>query len=370
MQNPLSSLNRISKTLWIALLVVVVIRLLLPTAFKYSLNWFLDNKMENYQGHIEDFDLTLWRGAYQIQDLRIWKKGTDRSAPLLKVGEIDLSLAWRALWRKELLGDLIIRRMELAFRDSESAKKKQLGTDESTWQEVAGKLVPISIESLVIEDSSLHFINTDTLAIVDVYIDGIAGHARNLRNIDDNKELLPSPVEITGKLYSRTPFTIQGRVNLLKKTPLFDIQADLKKFPLKTMNPLFLVYGPFTFESGDFTFYSEVATNEKKIKGYFKPFVENLKLTSPHEKYISFQQALNEFLLGGSNLIFRNSEKTAATRVDFEGDLDKPGVHTWRAIWLSLKHAFGEPLRAAIDRSISIKEVPTEKKSEKTPPKK
>lgn len=357
----LKSLKKISKTIWIVLVLLIVVRLLLPPVIRYSLNWFLETKMENYQGHIEDFDLSLWRGAYQIQDLRFWKKGTDRSAPLLKVGEIDLSIAWRALWHGEILGDLTIRQMELSFRDSQSEKNKQLGNDEKSWQDVAKKLVPISIESLIIEDSSVHFINKDQKVVIDVYVDNINGQARNLRNIDESKELLPSPVNITGKIYSKTPFTIQGRLNLLESVPVFDLQADLKKFPLKTMNPLFAAYGPFTFESGDFTFYSEVATKENKIKGYFKPFLEDVKMTSPNEKYVSFRHALNEFLLGGGNLIFKNSEDVAATRIDFEGDMTKPGIYTWRAIWLSLKNAFGEPLRAAIDRTISIEKVSTGK---------
>lgn len=365
MEISLKPLKKVSTTVWVIILILIVIRLCLPPAILYGMNWYLGGKLENYQGHAGDFDLSLWRGAYQIQDLRIWKRGHDKSSPLLKVGEIDLSLAWRALLHKEFLGDLIVRNMELTFRDSESDKNKQLGNDEKNWQDVAKKLVPINIESLVIEDSSVHFINKDTRVVVDVYVDDIDAQARNLRNTDNSKELLPSPVAITGKVYSKTPFSFKGRVNLLKSPPVFDIQADLKKFPLKTMNPLFLVYGPFTFESGDFTFYSEVAANEKKIKGYFKPFLENVKMTSPGEKYVSFRQALNEFLLGGGNLIFKNSEDTAATRIDFEGDMTQPGIHTWRAVWLSLKNAFGEPLRAALDRTISIDQVPIEKASGK-----
>ncbi|MBS1971739.1 MAG: DUF748 domain-containing protein [Bdellovibrionales bacterium] len=351
-------LKRVSRWVWALVILLVVLRICLPSIIKYSINYYLENKIESYQGQIEDFDLALWRGAYQIQGLRIWKRETDPSAPLLKIANIDLSLAWRALFHKEILGDLKIDGMELAFRDSESDKNKQLGTEENNWGAVAKKLVPINIESLVIHDSSVHFINKDTNLIVDIFIDQINGKANNLRNTNDSKELLPSPFHFEGRLLSATPVSVGGRVNILNPIPVFDIQADLKKFPIKKMNPLFMVYGPFNFERGDFSLYSEVAANDKKIKGYIKPFLEDAKLTSPNEKYASFKQGVNEFLLGMGNLIFRNREKTAATRIDFEGDMEDPGVYRWRALWISLKNAFVRPLKEAFDRSISIKDVP------------
>lgn len=361
MERFLSSLKRINSWVWTLLIFLIVLRIFLPSIIKYSINYYLENKIESYQGHIEDFDLALWRGAYQIQGLRIWKRETDPSAPLLKVAKIDLSLAWRALVHKKILGDLKIDGMELAFRDSQSEKNKQLGSEEKDWGAVAAKLVPINIESLVIRDSDVHFINKDTKLIVDVFIDQINGEAKNLRNTNDSKELLPSPFYIEGRVLSATPVSIGGRVNLLNAIPVFDIQADLKKFPIKKLNPLFMVYGPFSFERGNFSLYSEAAANEKKIKGYIKPFLEDMKLTSPHEKYVSFKQGINEFLLGLGNLIFRNYEKTAATRIDFEGDMEAPGVYRWRALWVSLKNAFVRPLKEAFDRSISIKDVPPAK---------
>lgn len=367
MQRILNSLKRINGWIWALIIFLIVLRVFLPSIIKYSINYYLENKIESYQGHIEDFDLALWRGAYQIQGLRIWKRKTDPSAPLLKVANIDLSLAWRALFHKEILGDLKIDGMELAFRDSKSDKNKQLGIEEENWGAVAHKLIPINIESLVIRDSSVHFINKDTKLIVDMFIDQINGEAKNLRNTNEIKELLPSPFHIEGRLFSATPVSIGGRVNLLNPVPAFDVQADLKKFPIKKMNPLFMVYGPFNFERGDFSLYSEVAANEKKIKGYIKPFLEDAKLTSPHEKYVSFKQGVNEFFLGLGNLIFRNYEKTAATRIDFEGDMEAPGIYRWRALWISLKNAFVRPLKEAFDRTISIKDVPKgeEKKEQK-----
>lgn len=353
-----NALKRVNTTVWVIVILLIVVRIFLPTILTYTINWYLGNKIEHYQGHIEDFDLALWRGAYQIEGLKIWKRGTAPDTALISVQRIDLSLAWRAIWHRQLLGDLRIDGMKLLFRDSESEKKRQLGGEEKNWNEVASTLIPINIESLQVSNGAVHFINNDTKIPVDMYVDQIEVYALNLKNIDQSHELLPSPVSARARVFSSTPFRVDGRLNLLNEIPTFDIQAELKKLPLPKLNPFFMVYGPFSVARGDFSFYTEVAATQKKIKGYVKPFLENVKMESPHEHYQSFRQWLNELVLGTGNLIFRNHEKVAATRIDFEGDMEAPGVHKWRAVGISLKNAFGRPLREAIDKSISIKDVP------------
>ena len=50
-------------------LVLVVIRLILPSLVKRYVNKTLDD-LDGYSGHVEDLDLNLYRGAYVI--LKVW----------------------------------------------------------------------------------------------------------------------------------------------------------------------------------------------------------------------------------------------------------------------------------------------------------
>lgn len=358
MNNILRLLSRINRVVWVVIILLIILRIFLPVGIKYTINWYLENKIEAYQGRIADFDLTLYRGAYQIQDLKIWKRGQNPEPPFVEVGQIDLSLAWRALFKGELLGDLSIDAFKFSFVDSTSDKKKQYGSEEKNWNEVLSALVPIKIESLRVANSEVRFLNKDYKVPVDILVDRIFIDATNLRNTDNKNILLPSTATVKGRLQKDADFLVKGRINALRSPPAFSMDAQLNTFKLASMNNFFLVYGPFSFARGTLSLFSEVATHDGKIKGYVKPFLEDIKMNAPSERFISFKHRFAEFLLGASNLLLRNNVKDAATKVEFEGDLTSPNVDAWGAFWSSLRNAFVEPLDAKIENSIDIKSVP------------
>jgi len=348
-------MNRVLLSL---LLLAVLLRALLPSAIRYGLNWYLGSHLESYQGHIADFDLTLYRGAYQIQGLRIWKKSADEKLPLIQARNIDLSLAWRALFQGRLLGDLAVSGLRLRFVDSESTKKKQFGTEEKNWNKVFSSLIPIEIESLKISDGEVHFLNRDYRVPVDLSADRLEVEATNLRNTEKKGVLLPSHGLLKGRLQKDAPFVVKGRFNLLETPVALSLDAEIKDFTLARLNDFFLVYGPFTFAKGSMSLFSEVATREGKIKGYIKPFFKDVKMVANKEHFISTKHELVEFLMGTSNVILRNSNKDTAARIEFEGPLKAPKINTWDAFWSALKNAFGSPLKPTIENKIDIKSVP------------
>jgi hypothetical protein len=352
------SLGKTQKTILIIVLLLAVVRIFLPVGIKYGINWYMDNKMENYKGRIEDFDLALYRGAYQIEGLKIWEKVKSEKHPLVAIHQIDLSLAWRGIFKGKLLGDLKVDGLNLALIDSEDKKKKQMGAGED-WKAVVGKLVPIELESFKMTNSEVHLYNTDFKVPVDVVVDRIAISATNIKNTNNSKELLPSKVEATARLQKNANMTAGAKVNLLSKIPAFESKLTLDKLDVTKLNSFFLGYGPFTFTSGSFSLYGEVSTRDNRIKGYVKPFFENLDVIDPKEKYDSPKRFFYEVGLAMSNLILRNSKnKTVATRVDFEGASKGPDIDSWNAFWGSLKNGFVEALQKKLDNTISIKDVP------------
>ncbi|WP_413290705.1 DUF748 domain-containing protein [Bdellovibrio sp. HCB337] len=358
MERILSSLKRTHKIVIALIVLLIVVRIFLPIGIKHAINWYLGNKIVSYQGAIADFDLHLYRGAYEILGLKLWKRNSDRETPLVDAKRIDLSLAWRALWRRKLLGDLKIDRLRLTFIDSESNNKKQFGTDEKNWNAILKKLLPIEIESLKITNSEVHFLNRDYKVPVDIYVDRIQVDAANLRNTDQKDVLLPSTATIKGRLQADAPFSLKAQFNILKDPLAFNIDAQMKDFNLKKMNNFFLVYGPFTFATGTFSLFSEVATNKGLVVGYAKPFFENVKMIANNESFISTKHAIAEFLLGFGNLILRNPSKDTATRIEFQGALTSPEINKWEAFWLSLRNAFGSPLQKKIEDDVDIKSLP------------
>lgn len=58
-------------------IVLVTIRLALPSIVRDYVNDQL-MALEAYDGHVDDIDLALWRGAYRIDGIRIVKTGAEQ----------------------------------------------------------------------------------------------------------------------------------------------------------------------------------------------------------------------------------------------------------------------------------------------------
>lgn len=346
-----------NKFLLALILLVVAIRIVLPYAIRSGMNYYLANKIEAYQGHIADFDLSLYRGAYQIQGMKLWKRGTSPYEPLIDVGEMDLSVAWRALLHGRLLADLRVEALKVYFTDSEKKEKKQVGTEEKNWQQVVSDLFPMDFESVRVMDSEVHFVNRDYRVPVDVVVDKIMLSAYNLKNTSEKSELLPSDATLTARFQSSADIFVKAKFNALKDPIAFDMNAEMKKFDLMALNKFFLVYGPFTFARGTLSVFSEVAAKDGQIKGYVKPFFENAKMVASHEHFMSVRHGINEFVIGTANLILRNNDKEAASKVEFAGAMKKPDVNIWGAVWSALKNGFGKPLSEKLDNDVDINSV-------------
>ena len=59
--------SKISLWAWSIIILLIVVRLLLPIFGLWSINWALAHKLGKYSGRIEDFSLSLYRGAYEFQ---------------------------------------------------------------------------------------------------------------------------------------------------------------------------------------------------------------------------------------------------------------------------------------------------------------
>ncbi|HMQ64187.1 MAG TPA: hypothetical protein PKE06_26120, partial [Flavilitoribacter sp.] len=122
--------KKLYRWLLIGVIALVAVRLALPYAVKWYLNNQVLNHMEAYRGHVDDVDLSLWRGAYTIQGLKIVKIGTRLEAPFVDVEEMDLSVQWKALFDGAIVGEVECRHPSVHFAFSDSEEASQTGTEE------------------------------------------------------------------------------------------------------------------------------------------------------------------------------------------------------------------------------------------------
>src|SRR4051812_13586137 len=82
------------------LALLIILRLFLPAIVLRYVNKTLAD-MHGYYGHVTDIDISLYRGAYQINDIYLNKVDSvsKKQTPFFSAGTIDLSVEWRALFQ-------------------------------------------------------------------------------------------------------------------------------------------------------------------------------------------------------------------------------------------------------------------------------
>ena len=109
--NVSSKRKKALRTAGIIIVVLIIIRLILPYVVLHYVNKSLAS-MEGYYGHVNDVDLSLYRGAYKIKDIYINKVDKqEKQVPFFSAQLIDLSVEWKALLHGSLAGESDLRTM-------------------------------------------------------------------------------------------------------------------------------------------------------------------------------------------------------------------------------------------------------------------
>lgn len=361
MKQTWSKKKKISVTLITILALLIVVRAILPTVIKWAINDTLKDKVPGYTGHIDDFDLALWRGAYKIQGLVFNKKTGEVVDPFIYVENIDISLAWRALFRGEILADAFLEKPVITLVDSKQKAKKQAAekTQSKGWREVYKALVPINVEQLSISGGELHFKNYDWKTPLDLNLNNINFIVTNMSNSEGRPGQAPTNAKLTAQFQKSAKIVSDARINLLAVPYVADVNFKLEGLKLTELNQFFRMYFPFDVNKGTFDLYMEYATKDGNTKGYVKPFLKDTDVISNAEKYGTFKELGWEWLTAFANLVLQNSKNdTTATKLDFSASHGKFEFETWDAFVGALKNGFIKPLPKGLDRSIQLKDVP------------
>ncbi|MEO6316663.1 MAG: DUF748 domain-containing protein [Chitinophagaceae bacterium] len=336
---------------------LVIFRLLLPYIVLHYANKSLAN-VKGYFGHIDDVDISLYRGAYQINDMYLNKKDerSGKQSGFFKVANIDLSVEWRALFHGRLVGELEFDAPKLIFTENK-VELADVKHDTSDFRKILKDFMPLKLNRFAINNGELHYADNGRKPRVDISLKKIQLTAENLENVADSGKLLPSTVVATAAAYEGT-LNLNMKLNPLANAATFDLNADIKNVNLVLLNDFLMAYGNFDVHRGNFGMYSELAAKDGAFKGYVKPIIKGLDVVGPEDKKDGFFHKLWESLVGGVGVVFRNQRKDQiATRVSLEGNFKDPKTNTLDAIWEVLRNAFIQALMPSVDNQININSV-------------
>ncbi len=368
MKTATSAKPRRKKKIWLIILIslivlLVIVRILLPYIVLKYVNKTL-NELKEYQGHVEDIDIALIRGAYVIKDIRLDKKDslTNKvdSIPFFRSSSIDLSVQWAAIFKGSIVGEIYVNDPVLNFVKGKHTNE-DVKADTTDFRVTIKKLMPLTINHFEISNGQIHYIDKYSSPQVDVAMKNLQVKADNLSNVNDSAKLLPAKLVADGDVY-KGKFNLTVDFNAFEKQPTFDLNAGLKNVDMVSLNPFFKAYAKFQVDQGNLGLYTEFAAKNGDFKGYVKPIIKDLKV----KKEGDFVDIVWENIVGGIAKILENRKKEqVATKVPIEGKFDNPDTGLWTAINYVLRNAFVYALRPSIDNEINIGKV-EEKDTHKT----
>lgn len=338
------------------LLVLIIFRLLLPTIVLHYVNRQL-SQIPDYRGHVNDIDISLYRGAYQIQGIELNKLNGKVQEPFFSSNMMDLSVQWGALFDGEIVGEIVFVKPRINFVKGPTKEQSQTSID-SSWVDVVKGLMPLRINRLEIQDGEVHYIDDHSSPKVNIYMQNIHAVALNLSNTADSTKTLPASVEANGNTLGKGVFTFHMDINPLAEPEMFDLNAELKNVDLTQLNDFLRAYGNFDVSKGTFGLYTEIAAKNGQFDGYVKPIIKDIDVVQWNKAEGNLLQKAWETVVGGALKLLENRSKDqVASKVPLSGRLDNPKVDIFTTIGTLLKNAFIQALVPSIDESINLGSV-------------
>jgi uncharacterized protein DUF748 len=355
--------NKWLLALAIVAVVLVGIRLALePVLLDYA-NDKLD-ALPSYGGHIDDLDLALLRGGYDLKGVEIVKTGAGQPVPFIKADRIEATVEWHSLLRGKLVAEGDLYRPQVNLVKAESEQKSQLGK-EVNWVEQFKELFPFRFNTVRVHDGTLTFrapgIQTQD-ALVARHIDGTLS---NLTNVADSTKETFARFGFTAEVLHGGKAKLDGTIDPLAVKPTFDLNLGVKNVELPQVNPWLTRFIKADAEQGEFELYMEIAAADGKFKGYAKPVMRDVNIYSSKEPEKNPLKRLWEGLVDvAANIVENHQEDQVAARIPLSGTIEKPNADLFATIGSVLHNGFVSAFARSIEGSISVRSVRESRKDD------
>ena len=321
---------RWKKTYTYILLAIFLIRLSLPIFFTEYVNSVIGD-IQGYSGNVEHMGLSLFRGAYQFENIKLSKHQGGQKYPLFKAKEIDVSIHWLSLLKGRLVAEIFLYdffvdidagpRSEANAKENIEEIKK---TDETMWLKSLRALVPLRINVIALVEGEVIIAKGERVNEVIFSFDHLDGSFSNLRNVDQQS---PSDFSLTGKVLKEGDLSIKGVMDLHKTYPQYDYAVDIQSLPLNNLNYFARKYAYLDFEAGMLDIHGKLKTEGKEIKGYIEPVLRNVKVMEIKSEDGIINNIWQSVVAGFLSLFETGEKEIIKTKVEISGMRKDPEIN-------------------------------------------
>ncbi|BDM21494.1 DUF748 domain-containing protein [Pseudomonas sp. NPDC089428] len=342
----------------IGLASLIVLLVALQLALPYLVRDYLNDKlahMGEYRGQVADVDLAWWRGAYQINGLKIVKSTGKVPVPFLEAPLIDLSVSWHSLIHdKAVVAKVAFTRPVLNFVDGGSKQASQTGQG-TDWRQQLDKLLPITLNEVHVDNGTLTFRNFNSKPPVDLKATQLNADIRNLTNVRDEKGRRDASFDGTALIASDAKVESRATFDPFSDFDDFEFRLRATGIELRRLNDFASAYGKFDFNAGHGDLVIEAQAEEGRLHGYIKPLLRDVDVfdwqQDVENKNKNLFRSIWEALVGASETVLKNQPKNQfATRVELSGSVHQQNISGFEAFLQILRNGFIQAFNARYEQ--------------------
>lgn len=359
--------RRVVISLAVVAALLIAARIALPFVVKRQVNARLAS-IPGYVGHVEGVSISLFRGAYGLHGLAIFRQEGQVREPFVTVRAIDFSIAWRELFRGKVVSDIYLETPNVIFVKAATAETSQTDADQR-WKKVIQDLFPIDITHFEIRDGAVRYVDKTKAPHVDVFIKNMHAVATGLRNRPaETGQEFPAQINIAGDTLGAGKLKVFVEADPLAEQPHFHLSAKLDGLNLPALNESMKAIANVDVGKGTFRMAAEMAGKDGGFQGYVKPFFEDLDFRNLEDKDKGLGSRLWEKMVAGLAWLLKNkSRDQLGTRIPFEGRFGDPKIGLWATISNTFRHGFVKAFNPTIEGSVQAQNVRPDGKSVQKP---
>ncbi|AQW69460.1 MULTISPECIES: DUF748 domain-containing protein [Pseudomonas] len=343
----------------IALGSLIVLLVALQLALPYLVRDYLNEKladMGDYRGQVSDVDLAWWRGAYTVNGLKIVKTTGKVPVPFLNAPVIDISVSWHSLWYdRAVVAEVAFLRPELNFVDGGDKQNSQTGQG-TDWRQQLDKLLPITLNEVVIDDGVLTFRNFSSKPPVTLKATQLQASIRNLTNIRDEAGRRDASFEARALVAGDAKVESRATFDPFSDFDDFEFRLRATGIELRRLNDFASAYGKFDFKAGHGDVVIEAEATNGRLNGYIKPLLRDVEVfdwqQDVEDKDKGLFRSVWEALVGATETVLKNQPKNQfATRVELSGSVRRQNISAFEAFLQILRNGFVQAFSARYERS-------------------
>ena len=97
-------------------------------------------EMPEFTGHVDTIKLALWRGGVEANGFQLHDKERPDDVPIVRFEEVDMRIAWGALFRGRLGGKMTVERAEIAIVQTELPDAQDAAEAKKKMEEIKAKI--------------------------------------------------------------------------------------------------------------------------------------------------------------------------------------------------------------------------------------